>query len=134
MPKLKLNKGQFPKSDNNYNICKNPLIIQLEYNLKDYDVSYKKGCLHCGYMNSSTLDIDKQGMEAHINSLILKNICIVCHKDITTINIEVCEKALVIFIRTICPNCKTRYIIVKPCDTKEELESFNFNRNKEVKR
>ena len=130
---LKLNKKQFPKSDNKCDTCKNPLIIQLEYNVRDYDVSYKEGCLHCGYMNSSTLDIDKQCIGAHINSLILKNICITCNKDITAIYVEVCEKALVIFIRTTCPICKTRYIIVKQCESKEELESFNFNRNKEVK-
>ena len=128
MRKIKLNKKQFPKSDNKCITCKNPLIIQIEYNVKEYDVSYKKGCLHCGRVDSSTLVIDKLDIGAHIKSILVENICIICNKDITTINIEVCEKALVIFTRTICLHCKTRYIIVKPCDTKEELESFNFNR------
>lgn len=127
MPKLKLNKKQFLKSDNNCNICKNPLIIQVEYNLIDYEVVYKEGCLHCGFMDKSTLDISKQDIEFHIDQLLNKNICGTCNKVVIIDDIQICKKALVIFIYIRCLHCKTYYIIVKPCHTKEEQEMDDDN-------
>lgn len=105
-------------------ICENPLNIQIEYNLKDYEVVFKEICLHCGVIINSTLDITKQDIDFHVEQILNKNICAICNKDVTIDNISICKKGLVVFVYIKCLHCKAHYIIIKPCDIKE-LEQFN---------
>lgn len=114
---------------NTCDICNKPLDIQVEYNLKDYEVVFKEGCLHCEVITNSTLDIPKQDIESHIKQLLDKNLCAICNKDVTIDNIQICKKGLVIFVYIKCIHCGTRYLIVKPCDSKKELEQFNTQLN-----
>ncbi len=121
--KLKSSKRRILES-NICSICKNPLIKQTEYNLKDYDVIVSEGCLHCNIITKFKLVITKEDIDLHVKQLLDNNICGTCNKNVIIDDIEVCNQVLVIFIYIRCLHCKAHYIIVKPCDTKEELNKL----------
>ncbi len=79
-------------------ICKNTLSIQVQYDLKNYDVIFKEGYLYCKVIAKSKLDITKQDINSHIKQLLNDNICGICNKDVIVDDINHCKLGLTIFI------------------------------------
>lgn len=105
-------------------ICKNALIIQLEYNLEDFEVILQEGCKHCRMITKSKLKITKQDIFLHLEYLLNQTLCTSCNKDIIIVGVNHCNLGLAIFIYLLCEHCDMHYIIVKPCNSKEELNKL----------
>ncbi len=102
-------------------ICHSALNIQVEYNLKDYDIIFKEGCLHCNVIFKSKLIATKQDINFHIKQLLNDNICGICNKNVIVDDVKSCKLGLTIFIYVRCVHCEAHYIIIKPCNSEEEL-------------